>query len=86
MGKTNNGGGTKAITGAATKAVFNPKNIKSSMLKNEFPKKDGIGQSAGKAGKVGKMKAQTTEDAVDKQMKKNVEGLPKSNRKLPFSY
>lgn len=65
---------------------FVPKNVKSKMLKGDFPTKTkGIGQSAGKVGKVGKMKAQTTEDAVEEQMKKNVEGLPKSNRPLPFS-
>ena len=88
MAKTN-GGGTKALTGAAKSAVFNPTNIKSTMLKNEFPKKNGIGKSAGEMGKVGKMKALTKDEArskaVDKQMKKNVEGLPKSNKKLPFS-
>ncbi len=64
---------------------FIPKNVKSKMLKGDFPKNNGIGQYAGKAGKVGKMKAQTKEDAVEEQMKKNVEGLPKSNRPLPFS-
>ena len=65
---------------------FIPKNVKSKMLKGDFPKKNkGIGQYAGKAGKVGKMKAQTKEEAVEEQMKKNTEGLPKSNRPLPFS-
>lgn len=72
------------------KTNFKPSNIKSTMLKNEFPKENGLGKYAGKAGKVGKMKALTKDEArseaVDKQMKKNVEGLPKSNKKLPFSY
>ena len=52
---------------------FIPKNVKSKMLKGDFPKKDkGIGQYAGKAGKVGKMKAQTKEEAVEEQMKKTL--------------